>query len=155
EKAGNMCSTTVHLSGAVEGRVGPPVGLVDIGVSDTAYFFRVALPSQLRCEIECDGKVHIEGVITKSGGILRDSSKVYEMKVQQLCPPGPFTVSFNLPGPVDPRLFSPDFKSDGILEGVVVKCKVPGVQNLKKKRRRRGNSTVSDKSCLKLTTSNT
>lgn len=43
------------------------------------------------------------------------------MEYQQLTPPGPFTLSFSLPGPVDPRLFSPKFRDDGILEAVVVK----------------------------------
>jgi len=43
------------------------------------------------------------------------------MKTQQLCYPGPFTISFSLPGPVDPRLFAPNFRDDGIFEGVVIK----------------------------------
>lgn len=35
----------VVLTGtAQEGKVGPPVGLVDIGVSEDAYLFRVSLP---------------------------------------------------------------------------------------------------------------
>nr|DAD22320.1 TPA_asm: hypothetical protein HUJ06_023783 [Nelumbo nucifera] len=36
-----------------------------------------------------------------------------------VCPPGPFTISFSLPVPVDPRLFLPDLRSDGILEVVM------------------------------------
>ncbi|TXG51877.1 hypothetical protein EZV62_021046 [Acer yangbiense] len=84
-----MSATSITLTGtANKGIVGPPVGIVDIGVSEPAYFFRVALLG---------------------------------MKFQQLCPAGPFTVSFRLPGPVDPRLFSPNFRSDGIFEGVVIK----------------------------------
>lgn len=82
---------------------------------------------KLKCGIEYEGKVNLEGVITDSR-ILDRSPSAYEMKVQQLCPPGPFTVSFNLPGPVDPRLFAPNFRSDGILEGVVMKQKMHGVQ---------------------------
>ncbi|KAJ0024943.1 hypothetical protein Pint_09182 [Pistacia integerrima] len=120
---------SVVLTGtAKEGSVGPPVGLVDIGVSEGAYLFRIALPgirrdqSKVKCEMHRDGKVHIQGVIT-DGTTLKDSN-AYQMKVQQLCPPGPFTISFNLPGPVDPRLFSPSFRPDGILEVVVMKYKM-------------------------------
>ncbi|KAL5780907.1 hypothetical protein ACOSQ2_011644 [Xanthoceras sorbifolium] len=115
---------------ANEGRAGPPIGIVDIGVSEDAYLFRVALPGirkdphSLSCDIERDGKVQIHGVVADSG-ILENSSSVYQMSVQQLCPPGPFTVSFSLPGPVDPRLFKPTFRADGILEGVVIKFKFP------------------------------
>ncbi|GAB4833046.1 hypothetical protein Ancab_007104 [Ancistrocladus abbreviatus] len=61
------------------------------------------------CEIECEGMVHVEGVIR--GGELGRRNPI-------LSPPGSFTISFKLAGPVDPRLFSPTFRSDGILEGV-------------------------------------
>ncbi|XP_022155877.1 increased DNA methylation 3 [Momordica charantia] len=122
---------SVILTGtAKEGSSGPPIGLVDIGVSEGAYLFRVALPgvrkdqSKVKCEIKCDGKVQIEGVMT-SPSVLKESSAMYQMKVQQLCPPGPFTVSFKLPGPVDPRLSSPTFRPDGILEVVVMKSRAP------------------------------
>jgi hypothetical protein len=46
------------------------------------------------------------------------------MKVQQLCAAGPFTISFNLPGPVDTRMFSPSFRPDGILEVVILKTRM-------------------------------
>ncbi|KAL5845512.1 hypothetical protein ACOSQ4_011470 [Xanthoceras sorbifolium] len=124
-----MSASSITLTGtASKGIVGPPVGVVDIGVSEPAYFFRAALPRvrrdycQFSCEIESDGKVHIQGS-TSGGKTIRKRSRVFRMKFQQLCPPGPFTVSFSLPGPVDPRLFSPNFRSDGIFEGVVIKHK--------------------------------
>lgn len=81
------------------------------------------LAGKLKCQIQRDGRVHIEGVMTDVG-LLKDSLTVYQMKVQQLCPPGPFTICFNLPGPVDPRLFSPNFRPDGILEMVVMKHRI-------------------------------
>ncbi|XP_050151667.1 increased DNA methylation 3 [Malus sylvestris] len=119
--------SSIVLSGtARKGVVGPPVGLVDIGVSKVAYYFRVALPGvrkdfcQFSCEIESNGKVHLQG-ITSGGNPIRKRSRVFQMKLQQLCPAGPFTLSFSLPGPVDPRLFAPHFGSDGIFEGVIVK----------------------------------
>jgi len=45
------------------------------------------------------------------------------MQTQNLCPPGQFTLSFRLPGPVDPHHFSGNFGTDGILEGIVMKAK--------------------------------
>ncbi|CAL9028447.1 unnamed protein product [Prunus brigantina] len=121
----------VLIGTAKGGNVGPPSGLVDIGVSEAAYLFRVALPGirknesgRVKCDIQRDGKVHIEGIMT-GVGLLRNSSTVYRSRVQQLCPPGAFSISFRLPGPVDPRLFSPYFRHDGILEVVVMKGRVP------------------------------
>ena len=43
------------------------------------------------------------------------------MRIQQICFPGPFAISFNLPGPVDPRLCCPRFRPDGILEALVMR----------------------------------
>ncbi|KAH7849898.1 hypothetical protein Vadar_024679 [Vaccinium darrowii] len=119
---------SIVLSGtARRGVTGPAVGAVDIGISEHAYFFRVALPGVRKdpglfsCEIEREGKVHIHGVTSTGGRTVSRHSRVYEMKFQQQCPPGPFSISFSLPGSVDPRLFSPNFRSDGILEGVIMK----------------------------------
>ncbi|CAN6700260.1 unnamed protein product [Malus baccata var. baccata] len=101
-------------------------GVVDIGESEAAYLARVALPGlrtnrgNVKCVIQRDGKVHIQGVMN-GVELLRNSSTVYHMRVQHLCPPGPFAVSFTLPGPVDPRLFSPHFRHDGLLEIVLLK----------------------------------
>ncbi|CAL5423853.1 unnamed protein product [Camellia sinensis] len=79
---------TVVLTGtAEEGRAGPPIGMMDIGVSEKAYLCRIALPG-LRNNENRDGRVNIHGVVT--GGALKESSTAYEMKVQQLCPPAEF-----------------------------------------------------------------
>ncbi|KAF3446930.1 hypothetical protein FNV43_RR12110 [Rhamnella rubrinervis] len=121
-------ASTVLSGTARKAVVGPPVGVVDVGVNKVAYYFRVALPGvrkdycKFNCEIESDGKVHIQG-LTSGGKTIKKPSRVFEMKFQQLCPPGPFTLSFSLPGPVDPRLFAPNFRSDGIFEGVIMKDK--------------------------------
>ncbi|XP_074286810.1 increased DNA methylation 3 [Silene latifolia] len=126
-------AAVVFTGTAKEGTPGPPIGHVDIGISESAYLFRVALPGvrkdqcDLSCEIERDGKVHLQGVITGGELAKRNPNTVFQMNVAQLSPPGPFTVSFKLPGPVDPRLFSPTFRTDGILEGVVMKYRAPGV----------------------------
>ncbi|KAI9116760.1 hypothetical protein K1719_012126 [Acacia pycnantha] len=121
---------SLHLAGiAGRGLSGPPVGVVDIGINKVAYLFRVSLPgvmkdqaSQFSCEIESDGRVHIQGLLS-GGRTIRKNSRVFQMKVQYLCPPGPFTLSFSLPGPVNPRLLAPNFRSDGIFEAVVIKQK--------------------------------
>ncbi|XP_077215638.1 HSP20-like chaperones superfamily protein [Tasmannia lanceolata] len=116
---------------AKDGRAGPPVGLVDIGISKDAYIFRVALPGvtkdqcQFSCEVESDGKVQLRGMTLTGERYVLKEAQVFEMKTQQLCPPGPFMVSFFLPGPVDPRLFKANFYSDGILEAIVMKYKEP------------------------------
>ncbi|XP_021746704.1 increased DNA methylation 3-like [Chenopodium quinoa] len=127
-------TTQVVLTGtARDGTAGPPIGHVDIGISESAYLFRVALPGvrkdncDLSCEIERDGKVHLQGNITGGELAKKNPKTVYHLSLSQLSPPGPFSISFKLPGPVDPRLFSPTFRSDGILEGVVMKYKAPGV----------------------------
>ncbi|XP_047329549.1 increased DNA methylation 3-like isoform X2 [Impatiens glandulifera] len=126
---GNVDSMlSITYSGTVtRGKVGAAIGTVDIGVNDYAYFFRIALPGvskdpgRFSCEIESDGKVNVRGMTTTGGQTVERHSRVYQMKLQQQCPPGQFTLSFCLPGPVDPRLFSPNFRSDGVFEAIVVK----------------------------------
>ncbi|XP_052204490.1 increased DNA methylation 3-like isoform X2 [Diospyros lotus] len=117
----------VVLTGtAKEGSCGPTLGLMDIGVSPKAYLCRIALPgirkdeSKLAVDIQREGKVTVRGM-SPSGRLLKDSSTVHVVRVQQLSPPGEFSISFNLPGPVDPRLVSPNFRLDGILELVIMK----------------------------------
>lgn len=72
-------------------------------------------------EIEHDGMVHIQGVTSTGGKTVSKYGRVFEMKLKQHCPSGPFTLSFSLPGPVDPRLVTANFRSDGIFEAVVAK----------------------------------
>uniref|UniRef100_A0A1J3IIQ6 Increased DNA methylation 3 n=1 Tax=Noccaea caerulescens TaxID=107243 RepID=A0A1J3IIQ6_NOCCA len=114
---------------ASAGAKGPSIGAVDIGVNKAAYFFRVALPGvckdygEFSCEIESDGKVVLEGLSTTGQKTIKRHSRVFEMKTRKLCPPGPFKLCFTLPGPVDPRLFSPKFRSDGTFEAVIIRQK--------------------------------
>ncbi|XP_073526096.1 uncharacterized protein [Phyllobates terribilis] len=125
-------SAVVLTGTALEGTIAPPIGHVDIGISESAYLFRVALPgvrkekSELNCEVERDGKVHIQGVLSSGELAKKNPGHNYEMNMMQLSPPGPFSISFKLPGEVDPRLFSATFRSDGILEGIVMKCRYCG-----------------------------
>ncbi|XP_042477074.1 increased DNA methylation 2-like [Macadamia integrifolia] len=118
----------IALTGsAAERQAGPLIGLVDIGVCDDAYLFRISLPGvrkverEFSCEVESDGRVLIKGVTTTGEKVVYKDSQAFEMQTQYLCPSGSFSVSFKLPGPVEPREFSGNFGADGILEGIVMK----------------------------------
>ncbi|XP_024544461.1 increased DNA methylation 2 [Selaginella moellendorffii] len=122
---------SIVLTGTAAARQsGPLVGLVDIGVADDAYLFRAALPGvkkdegDFNCEVECDGKVTIKGMTTTGESRIFRTNRMFHMQTQYLCPPGPFSVSFNLPGPVEPNQFTGTFGSDGVLEGIVMKARV-------------------------------
>ncbi|GER36973.1 HSP20-like chaperones superfamily protein [Striga asiatica] len=127
-KVDKWCSdiSTVITGTACRGR-GPPVGSVDIGVGKSSYYFCIALPGvkqepgEFECDIQKDGKVWVRGVTSTGRKIVNKHSRVFEMKIQQQCSPGPFTLFFSLPGPVNPALFRPNFRSDGIFEAVVTK----------------------------------
>ncbi|KAF3524888.1 hypothetical protein F2Q69_00051730 [Brassica cretica] len=96
-----VISHVFFTGSAKQGTPGPPIGLVE----------------------SREGRVCIKGVVPEIA-IPSDSGCLYRMQVQQLCPPGPFSITFSLPGQVDPRLFSPKFRPDGIFEVVVVKLGV-------------------------------
>ncbi|KAL5982564.1 hypothetical protein ACLOJK_016638 [Asimina triloba] len=115
----------IALTGSIADKpAGPTIGLVDIGVCEDAYLFRMSLPGvrkderDFSCEVESDGRVLIKGVTTTGEKLVFRHSQVFEMQTQNHCPPGRFSVSFQLPGPVEPQEFTGNFGSDGILEGV-------------------------------------
>ncbi|KAK9075186.1 hypothetical protein SSX86_003507 [Deinandra increscens subsp. villosa] len=127
---------TVTFSGtAKDVKDAPLLGLFDIGESQRAYIFRVSLPGvckpqcNLRLDIQSDGRVEIKGLIRDSEFINNQTTNKYKPRVQQLPPAGNFSVSFNLPGRVDPRLVSPTFGKSGILEVVVMKHTMPNQPN--------------------------
>lgn len=93
-------------------------------IAELIFFF---MAGNLSCDIRIDGKVQIKGEVTSPEILKTESTTVFEMKVEQLSPVGTFSVCFNLPGPVDTRLASHNFRTDGILEVVVMKFRVPGV----------------------------
>ncbi|KAL3683059.1 hypothetical protein R1sor_001081 [Riccia sorocarpa] len=124
----NAAKPAIVFTGTAAARqAGPLIGLVDIGVSDDAYLFRTALPGvkkeevDFKCEVEGDGKVTIKGSTTTGEARVFRGQRVFNMVSQFLCPPGLFTVSFRLPGAVEPTQFTGTFGSDGILEGIVLK----------------------------------
>ncbi|CAK7340750.1 unnamed protein product [Dovyalis caffra] len=118
----------VLTGSAATGQVGQVVGLVDIGEGEDAYFFRVSLPgvrktaNEFNCKIKTDGKVLIEGVTITGERTVYKFSQKFEMLSKNLCPPGQFSVSFQLPGPVDPHQFSSSFVN-GILEVLIMKSR--------------------------------
>ncbi|XP_050224902.1 alpha-crystallin domain-containing protein 22.3 [Mercurialis annua] len=120
--------SAVALTGsAAMGMVGPVLGLMDIGECDDAYLFRVSLPgvanngNEFSCDIEPDGKIHIRGVTTTGEKIVCKNSQIFKMQSRNLCLPGHFSITFQLPGPVDHQKFSGHFGIDGMLEGIVKK----------------------------------
>ncbi|KAM7272547.1 hypothetical protein ACFE04_027210 [Oxalis oulophora] len=131
EELASIAATTksgVALTGsAAAADVGPTVGRLDIGECEDAYLFRVSLPGVKRdekdfsCEVDSDGKVSIRGVTTTGEKTVYKFYQKFEMLTQNLCPPGYFSLSFQLPGPVDPQQFSGNFGTNGILEGIVLK----------------------------------
>lgn len=127
----NMLNATksgcVLTGSATMGHIGPNIGSIDIGECEDSYIFRVSLPGVKRderefsCEVEDDGKVSVRGVTVTGEKTVCRFDQIFEMQSQKLCPPGHFSVSFKLPGPVDPQQFSGNFGTDGILEGIVMK----------------------------------
>ncbi|KAI9383074.1 hypothetical protein POPTR_013G024900v4 [Populus trichocarpa] len=122
------CKGGLALTGtAAMGQVQQTVGLVDIGECEDAYLFRVSLPgvrqddNEFSCKIENDGKVLIKGITTTGEKTVYRFSQKFEMLSRNLCSPGQFSISFQLPGPVDPSHFSGKFGFDGILEVIVMK----------------------------------
>ena len=72
------------------------------------------------CDIEPDGKVLIKGITTTGEKIVWKNFQIFHMLTQNLGPPGHFTVSFQLPGPVNPQEVTSRL-ADGMLEAIVKK----------------------------------
>ncbi|XP_065846930.1 alpha-crystallin domain-containing protein 22.3-like [Euphorbia lathyris] len=137
DRIGAFSKNVLFLTGsAATGQMGPSIGRVNICESDDSYLFRVALPgvknseNDFSCVVETDGTVRIEGVTTTGEETVELNSRTFVMLSKNLCPPGKFSIAFNLPGPVDPRQFVGNF-SNGMLEGVVLKSKTDNDSVLK------------------------
>ncbi|KAL2942120.1 Alpha-crystallin domain-containing protein 22.3 [Bienertia sinuspersici] len=78
------------------------------------YLFRVGLPGVARAP---DGRILIKGVTTTGGEDRLQNSMKFLMQSQNLCPPGHFSISFQLPGPVDSQDLTGHFGIDGISRG--------------------------------------
>lgn len=78
---------------------------------------------EFNCGIDHSGKVSIHGITTTGEKSVNKFSQVFQMTSQNLCPPGHFSLSFQLPGRVIAEEFSGNFGTDGILEGIVKKEK--------------------------------
>ncbi|KAM3290547.1 hypothetical protein P3S67_018836 [Capsicum chacoense] len=124
----NHANGGVNLTGSVLlGKVGPVIGAVDIAESEDACVFRVSLPGVardekvFRCDVGPNGRILIKGVSVTGERKLRRKNMVFKMQTQNLCPPGEFTASFQLRGPIDHLNLSCNFGPDGIFEGVAKK----------------------------------
>lgn len=116
----------VCLSGAAAGgAVGPVVGKMNIGENSTFYNFRVSLPGvardSLECDVASDGHVKIQGYTTTGESVVYRNGMRFQMVTQNLPPPGYFSVSFKLSGPVESQQLTARLGIDGIFEGVVKK----------------------------------
>ncbi|KAF9587715.1 hypothetical protein IFM89_004692, partial [Coptis chinensis] len=105
----SVCTLTpsiVYSGTTREWRIGPSIGQLDIGISDDAYFYRVSLPGvekdagKLSCEVERCGKINLKGFTKTGEQFVR--SRLFKTKTKSLAPRGEFTISFDLPGQVDP-----------------------------------------------------
>ncbi|PIA46610.1 hypothetical protein AQUCO_01500268v1 [Aquilegia coerulea] len=106
-------------AGTAEGeRSGPPVGQFDI----EAYFCRVSLPDggKLECVVSPSGQVTIKGFTMTGEDYVWKGEQIFEMLTKHLAPCGEFSISFKLPGAVESRAYTCNFK-DGLLEFMVGK----------------------------------
>lgn len=67
-----------------------------------------------------DGTVTVSGVTHTGEKKILAHNMVFEMRSQNLCPPGDFSVSFKLGAHVDPLTLEHQL-DNGVLEGVVKK----------------------------------
>ncbi|KAH7549995.1 hypothetical protein JRO89_XS13G0117200 [Xanthoceras sorbifolium] len=125
-----MTPSVVPEGSAKEGCTGPPVGLIDVGISEDAYLLQLAIPGlqkydgNFKLDMEVDGKICVEGIVSEAVMVQYFPLVHQNIKAQQLCLPGPFTISFTLPGPVDPRLTDVAFRLNGTVEVIVMKQKM-------------------------------
>ncbi|OMO62468.1 hypothetical protein CCACVL1_22805 [Corchorus capsularis] len=123
-----VTKTGIAYTGAlVKDMLGPVVGLMDMGELPDSYYFRVNLPGvsmdkkDFNCDIQPDGSVRLRGVSLTGEKIVCKNFQIFHMVTQNLCPPGEFTVSLQLPGPVKPQEVTTLFEG-GIFEAIVKKA---------------------------------
>ncbi|CAI0409914.1 unnamed protein product [Linum tenue] len=115
----------IALSGAAAvQKIGSGIGQMNIGESDGFYIFRISLPgvsgndNSFSCVVDPTGMVEIHGVSTTGEQVVEKPPQVFFMETRNLCPPGPFSIKFRLPGPVLPDQLRSSFV-DGMFEGIV------------------------------------
>lgn len=73
------------------------------------------------CELDMDGKVVISGMIATGEKMIHRLGEVFVRKTENPYQPRPFSLSFQLPGPINPVQSNLTFRRDAIFEGVVKK----------------------------------
>ncbi|XP_076918100.1 increased DNA methylation 3-like [Bidens hawaiensis] len=117
----------VTLFGAEENAPGPLANVAELEANNHHYRVLVEL-SQVRFyehEVEwtvsCDGEVTIEGQVTPAS-IYADNRLIGSRRNRiQLCPTEPWGISFFLPCPVDSRTTQVTFRTQNLLEILVMK----------------------------------
>ena len=84
-------------------------------------YYATVIAGDFKCRIEANGTVTIEGVTTTGEKTVHRKHHTFQMTTRNLCPPGRFSVTFQLPGPVDPLQFLGFFGIEGIFEGLIKK----------------------------------
>ncbi|KAF8023037.1 hypothetical protein BT93_F0508 [Corymbia citriodora subsp. variegata] len=107
-------------------QIGPIIWTVDITESEDSYLFQVSLPGVRRdqsfnCELDVDGEVVISGMIAVGEKMIHRLGEVFVRKMENPHQPRPFSLSFQLPGPIDPGQLNMNFGRGTIFEGVVKK----------------------------------
>lgn len=73
------------------------------------------------CELDMNGEVVISGMIVTGEKMIHRLGEVFVRKTENLYQPSPFSLSFQLPGPIDPVQSNLNFGRDAIFKGVVKK----------------------------------
>ena len=87
---------------------------------DVNFWFYFLCAAAFKGNIQSDGTITIKGVTYTGEKKVHAHGMVFEMHTQNLCPPGDFSVSFQLGGDVDPSTLE-HVLANGVLEGVVKK----------------------------------
>lgn len=96
------------------------VSVITFGLLQLINVVSNSTAENFSCDVEPDGTILIRGITTTGEKIVCKYSQVFQMQTQNFCPTGHFSVSFQLPGPVNHQQFTSHF-ADGILEGIVKK----------------------------------
>ncbi|KAJ8636240.1 hypothetical protein MRB53_010507 [Persea americana] len=118
---------------AVQIQDGPLISLLVVSMRLDAYWFRILLPgvkldNKFVCIIKDERKMILRGVTVTGWKILVRHSRQFDLHIDQLCPPGEFSVVFQLPGPVESKEMTSNLGSEAVFVGVVKK-KVEGCSN--------------------------
>ncbi|KAJ8622662.1 hypothetical protein MRB53_031191 [Persea americana] len=86
------------------------------------------MATEFVCSIKDERKMILRGVTVTGWKMLVRQSRQLDLHRDQLCPPGEFSVVFQLPGPVESKEMTCNLGREGVFVGVAKK-KVEGCSN--------------------------